>query len=406
MDLIFNNFMILSESISIFAIIIILLTVSFVIANNIIPVIINVVNHKKIMDVPNERSSHNKKTPTLGGISFFASIMIGLFFIKNYDISHFGFNLIAATSLLFFMGLKDDLMVLSSKTKIFLQTIAIFLTLMNADIHILSLHGFLGINEIPLPISLLMGYLIVLYIINAYNLIDGIDGLAGMLGVLISSIFAIFFYYSGLYYYMLISIIIIGFLMAFLQFNLSKNKKIFMGDTGSMVVGFLLGVLTLRFLSLNTYKLGSINILPENIFIISLSVLFFPVIDVIRIIIVRFLNKQKLFIADRRHLHHILIDKGLNHKKASITIVISSLFVFMIIYIANYFFSYRGLLFIFIFLTINTFYFLLLLGIDSFSKSQRKRIKSFIPKQIYLFEFRVRKFAIILLKGLFFKELL
>ncbi len=398
--------MIKPESISIFFLTIIILIISYAIANSLLPVIINIVSVKKIMDEPNERSSHIKKTPTLGGVSFFASIMISLFFIKDFDTSQISFSLIGALTLLFFTGLKDDLTVLSSGAKIRIQTFAILLVLLNSEIRISTFHGFLGIYQIPFWFSLVLSYIIVLYIINAYNLIDGIDGLAGLLGILIASIFALFFYFSGLFFYMLIAIIIVGFLISFLRFNLSRDKKIFMGDTGSMIVGFLLGFLTLRFLSLNNTQIESINILPENLFIISLSILFFPVIDVIRVVFVRILSKQKPFKADRRHLHHIFIDKGLQHIKASLTITASNIFIFLLIFILNQFFSFTGLLVVFIFITVLTFYALLLLGTDNFSKNQRKRIKWFIPNKIYFIEYKIRKLIILSLKSMFYKELL
>ena len=394
------------ESIPLLMMFLFLLFISYMIADKLIPVIIRNVAYYNLMDNPNGRSSHRISTPTLGGISFFASVMIGISFIRKYDISHITIYLIIALSILFLLGVKDDLTVLSSNVKIGFQTISIFLVLNQPELCITSFHGFLGIEQIPTWFGLIFGYFIILYVINAYNLIDGIDGLAGMLGIFISTIFVIIFYFTNLYYYMFIAILIIGFLFAFLKYNLSNNKKIFMGDTGSMIVGFLLGFLILRFLAIDPVLLQNINVLPENIFIISLAIFFFPFIDVIRVVIIRLIKRQKPFKADRLHLHHIFIDKGLSHLKASATITLSSIFIFIIIYYCNLFFSYLGISIIFFFSIIISFYILLILGIDDLSRVHRKKIKMYVPIQIYLMEYRFRKFIILLLKKLFYRELL
>ena len=315
-------------------------------------------------------------------------------------------HIVAATTILFFMGLKDDLMVLTSKAKVILQSGAIFFLLLNQDLWLSNFHGFLGIYEIPYLISFPLTFFIVLYIINSYNLIDGIDGLAGMLGITISVIYGVLFYFSGLDYYFYICLVIIGYLIAFLRYNLSDDRKIFMGDTGSMITGLLLAVLTLRFLTLNVAQIEKVFIKPENIFIVTLAILFFPLIDVLRVIVMRVINKRGPFSPDRCHLHHIFIDKGLNHKMASITVSISSMLVFSLIYGTNRLFSTMGLLILFLVLSVITFYILLLLDKDPSTKVRRKKMKSYIPRWLYEVEFRIRKSIIVFLKKIFYKNLL
>ena len=371
-----------------------------------IPLITETVHYKKLMDHPNGRSSHSKMTPTLAGISFFASLVIGIFFIHKFDKSGIAFNIIAALTVLFFLGLKDDLMVLSSKTKVFIQSVAILFILVNPELHITNFHGFFGLTEVPLWFVIPLSYFIILYIINAYNLIDGIDGLAGMLGVLISTIFAILFFMNHLYFYALIAVIVIGFLIPFLKYNLSEKHKIFMGDTGSMIVGFLLGILTLRLLALDVNQLEIIGIKPVNVFFVVLAILFFPVIDVIRVIIVRILNKTGPFSADRRHMHHVFIDKGLSHFDAAITFTISNIFAFIIIYFSNTYLSCFSLSILFVLITFITFYLLLLLDVDPSARVQRKKFKKFIPRRIYEIEFKTRKSIIVFLKKVFYRNLL
>ncbi len=380
--------------------------ISFIITYFMIPRIIYTVKYKQLMDNPNNRSSHSDHTPTLAGVSFYASLMVCFFFIQKQDTSMIQDNLMVALTVLFFMGLKDDLMVLASKTKVVMQTVAIFFILIHTEFHVINFHGFFGIGQVPVMIAVLFSYFSILYIINAYNLIDGIDGFAGMLGVLISSIYAGMFFVAGLYFYFLLAIIIIGFLAAFLRYNISKRNKIFMGDTGSMIIGFLIGIMTLRFLTLETTQLEQLHIVPKNLFIISVSILFFPVIDVVRVMIIRIINKKGPFDADRRHLHHIFIDKGLAHVKASITLTVTSLLVFIFIYLANPYLSGFGLIVLFFGITFITFYVLLLLDKDAKARVHRKKFKTYIPEPIYTIEFRIRKSVIIVLKKIFYKDML
>jgi len=380
--------------------------ISYVISRRMIPLIIETVHYKKLMDHPNERSSHSEVTPTLAGVAFFGSLIIGIFLIHYFYEKDISFNIIAALTVLFFLGLKDDLMVLSSKTKVFSQTVAIVFILFCPELQITSFHGFFGLTEVPLWLVIPLSYFIVLYIINAYNLIDGIDGLAGILGIVFTFIFAVFFFMAGEYFYALLSIIIVGFLLAFLRYNLSKKKKIFMGDTGSMIVGFMLGLLTLKLLALSTEQFAMIRIKPQNIFIVTLSILFFPMIDVIRVIIVRLVNGTGAFSADRRHMHHVFIDKGLPHIQATFTFAMSNILAFIIIYLSNEYLSYIGLSVLFVVITIITFYLLLLLDVDPSARVQRKKIKPYIPKRVYETEFKIRKSFIIFLKKLFYKNML
>jgi UDP-N-acetylmuramyl pentapeptide phosphotransferase/UDP-N-acetylglucosamine-1-phosphate transferase len=179
-----------------------------------------------------------------------------------------------------------------------------------------------------------------LYVLNAFNLIDGIDGLAGLLGMFMSGIFAIFFYSVSLHFYFLLALLTFAYLLPFLRFNFSAKEKIFMGDTGSMIIGFTISILALRFMNLSNFQLNKLMISPENTLIVTVSILFFPVIDVIRVILIRLINNRGPFSPDRSHLHHVLIDKGISHRKASVTLTVSSVFAFIIIYGLNSFLSY------------------------------------------------------------------
>jgi len=396
----------LIDKINIESVSLIIFGISFLISYLMIPKLIGVIRFKKLMDNPNERSSHIQETPTLAGIVFFVSLIISIFFIHYFDTEDVSINIIAGLTILLIVGLKDDLVVLSANTKILAQLITITFILLNSDLHIVNFHGFLGITEVPFIVSIGFGYFCIIYIINAYNLMDGIDGLAALIGIMAFTIYALFFYNMGLNVYFLLSVSSIGYLVAFLRFNLSKSNKIFMGDTGSMIVGFLLGIMTLRFLTSDTVQFEEIGVLPVNALVITMSILFFPVIDVLRVIIIRIINKKGAFTPDRRHLHHVFIDKGLSHRRASFTIIVTSIISFLIIYLANTFLSYIGLLIVFIFVSFFIFYLLMLLDTNSSARIQRKKFKSYIPEKIYNREFRIRKSIIVFLKKVFYKNLI
>ncbi len=297
-------------------------------------------------------------------------------------------------------------MVLSAQTKLWAQIVAVSFVLILPDLWITSFSGFLGIGHIPLYIAILISYFLMLFIINAYNLIDGIDGLAAMLGISIFIIYGFLFYYSGNAFYFLLSILSIGFLLAFLRYNISKNKRIFMGDTGSLTVGFLIGVMTIRFLAMPDIMLEMIWVKPIHKFLVVGSIIFFPIVDVLRVIIMRLINKRGPFSPDRSHMHHILVDKGLMHKKASITLAVCGVIIFGVVYTCNFSIGLWGLAGVFILLGLLTFTILLLLDYDVNAKAYRKRFKALFPKRIQKVEFRFRKQIILILKKVFYKDLL
>jgi len=273
------------------------------------------------MDEPNNRSSHEKKTPTLGGVSFFYTLIFALFFLKYWDQQYETIYFIPGLTILLMVGLKDDLLVLSPYTKLAAQFCAVGFLLMNNDLVIHSLNGFLGIEEIPLYVYYVIAGFLMLTIINAYNLIDGIDGLAAIVGVVVLVLYTTIFYITKDYFYMVLCLSLNGSLMAFLAFNLSSTRKIFMGDTGSLIVGFIISILTIKFLSLTPENYEDLPFLLENAPLIAISILIVPLFDTARVFTIRIANKKSPFSPDRNHIHHILIDYlSLSHKNASLII--------------------------------------------------------------------------------------
>ncbi len=294
---------------------------SFLLTYLTIPKIIKVVEHKRLMDDPNNRSSHTMRTPTLGGVAFFYTLIFALFFINGRDAFNEAMYIIPGLTILFIVGLKDDLVVISPGAKLISQVCAIAFILANPSFTIHSLNGFLNINEIPYYLYLIIGGFMMITIINSYNLIDGIDGLASVVGIVILVIYTTIFYLTEEYFFALLAIALNASLMSFLGFNLSSNKKIFMGDTGSLIVGFIISVLTLKFLALRPVVYTDLPFLLENAPLIAISILIVPLFDTARVFTIRIANKKGPFSPDRNHTHHVLIDYwGLTHKQASFII--------------------------------------------------------------------------------------
>jgi UDP-N-acetylmuramyl pentapeptide phosphotransferase/UDP-N-acetylglucosamine-1-phosphate transferase len=327
---------------------------SFIITYIIIPKVI-LVSYLKELTVPvNSRSAHIIPTPSFGGVAFFTTLILMVSLIQSMLFRSEGNNLIAGLTVLFMVGLKDDLIISSPVVKIIGQLMAIAFIIFLPQLQITSLHGFLGIYEVHPILSIVMALVLMLAIINAYNLIDGIDGLAGIIGIIICSIYAILFVLSGQNFFFLICVTIVGILTAFLRYNLSSGiNKIFMGDSGSLIIGFLIGFLTLRYLTIDPFIILNYEFKAENRIVFILAILFIPTFDTTRIVFARLLKKKNPFIADRNHAHHILIDLGLSHVKASIILgFLNVLIVFLFLLLGRYYSSMvmvpvMGILFLF-----------------------------------------------------------
>jgi len=294
---------------------------SFMVTYLTIPKIIGIVEHKRLLDSPNQRSSHKDKTPTLGGVSFFYTLIFVFFFIRERAVCGEVMYIIPGLTILFIVGLKDDIVGLSPLAKLIAQILAIAFVLANESFVIESLNGFLNIYEIPHYLYLIIAGFLMLTIINSYNLIDGIDGLASIIGIVIMTVYTTIFYLSEEYFFALVSITMNACLMAFFGFNTSSKKKIFMGDTGSLIVGFIISILTLKFLALKPESYGELPFLLENAPLIAISILIVPLFDTMRVFALRLANKKSPFSPDRTHVHHVLIDFwGLSHKQASFII--------------------------------------------------------------------------------------
>ncbi len=302
-----------------------LVLISFFIAYMVIPAIIRVSHEKHLFDEPNDRSSHVQKTPSLGGVALFASIVITyLVAIQNIGVQANVHTIIPSLVILFFIGLKDDILVIDPYKKLLAQIIASGLFIYMTDIRISNLYGLFTAYEIPYMPSFAITLFVMIVIVNAYNLIDGIDGLAAGIGIIVALSFGTYFYLAEVYWAYSLALILTGALLAFLRFNFSRKKKIFMGDSGSLVVGFILALLAIKFIQFN--ELANILHVP-NAPTIAILVLAVPLFDTLRVFTQRIASGMSPFSADRNHIHHFIIDNGVSHMKATFFLSLSTLAV-------------------------------------------------------------------------------
>lgn len=288
-----------------------------------LPKIISIVRFKQLMDNPNVRSSHKVATPSLGGMAFYLVLIVSLYFNHSYDRHDISISLYPPLIILFFLGLKDDLVVLSPITKLFGQMASCMFIVMDPSFQVTSLHGFCGIYTIPVWLGISIVLILMLIIINSFNLIDGIDGLAAFIGIVAFSCFTVVFFFADRYFCMLTCLVMVGILIGFLFFNLSTKNKIFMGDTGSMLIGFMLGVMSIRLMTLDQLSLNKLPFEAVDVPVIIVAFLIVPLFDTARVFTVRLLQGKGLFTPDKNHLHHVLIEAyDLPHATASLSVAI------------------------------------------------------------------------------------
>jgi len=295
-----------------------------------IPFIVRVSKAKVLFDAPNHRSVNKTGVPNLGGVALFIGITIAtLFGIQDFAFHDFSYILISMI-IMFFVGIKDDIMTITPRQKLIAQIICALILIIPGDIRVTNLHGILGIQEINYAVSVGISLLAIIFIINAINLIDGIDGLAAAIGISTTIIFGINFFIIGNYQYTILSLAIIGSLVSFFIYNVFGSKnKIFMGDTGSLLIGLLLSVFFIKY---NEFCIKGNDQVSNFSPILSLAIISVPIFDLIRVFLIRiFLNKSP-FAPDKNHIHHGLLKLGFSHLKSTLIIVTGNLIIIGMVY--------------------------------------------------------------------------
>jgi UDP-N-acetylmuramyl pentapeptide phosphotransferase/UDP-N-acetylglucosamine-1-phosphate transferase len=219
---------------------------------------------------------------------------------------------------------------ISPWNKILMQLIATTMLFLSPDFQITNLHGFLGIHEIAPWVCIPLAFLVVIFYINAYNLIDGIDGLASSLGMMFFTFFAMIYYTLDDYMMMAVCLSIVGSFLAFLRYNVSTDKRIFLGDTGSLFIGFLIAAIVINILSKDYHEEIDMRYI-SNLPLLMISALFVPIFDSIRVFVIRLQNNRNPFRPDRTHIHHVILDYyKLTHRKASFYIVSTNALILLI----------------------------------------------------------------------------
>ncbi len=298
-----------------------------------IPVIIKVSEEKMLFDVPDSRKIHISPIPSLGGLGIFAGFVITcLLTISFSNASEFQF-FIAASLVIFFLGIKDDILIISPLKKFIGQVLAAFLVIYKGGVQIKSMHGFLGVYELPEILSLILTYFTVIVVINSFNLIDGVDGLAGMLGFMATSILGLYFLEINMIPYAILSFAIAGSVAAFLIFNF-QPAKIFMGDTGSLLIGLISAILVIKFINVSSSP--SVIMPLESSPAIGFAILMIPLLDTLRVFAIRIIiHRRSPFTPDRNHVHHLLLDRGFTHQQVTLTLVSINLFFIAVAYLGR-----------------------------------------------------------------------
>lgn len=291
-------------------------SVSFIISFLAIPVVLQIAAQKKLYDVPDERKVHTHAVASLGGVGIFGGFLLAaLLSIQGYLNPEFQY-FFAAALVIFFLGLKDDLVVLSASKKFIGQVVAASIIIHLGGIRLDSMYGLFGFDDVPEAFALAMTYLTIIVVINSFNLIDGIDGLAASLGIMTMLVFGTYFFMAGFQAYALLAYSLCGSLIAFLIFN-HHPAKIFMGDSGSLMIGLVNSILVIKFI--NVASDPTVIIPIESAVAIGFSVLIVPLLDTLRVFAVRIYKGSSPFTPDRNHVHHLLINWGLGH--AAITLL-------------------------------------------------------------------------------------
>lgn len=298
---------------------------SFVISFLIVPVIIKYSLKKNLLDIPGRRKIHKKVTPSMGGIAIFCG-----FFISSLiwiDLIHWNAIkwILVALFVIFFIGVRDDLVPLRASFKLIGQILAACLLIFFFDLRLDSLYGVFGITRIPEWISYIITLMTIIVITNSFNLIDGLDGLAGTIALIALFCFGTWFYLVEDSIYAILAYTMIGAVLAFLIFNWEPSE-VFMGDTGALVIGMLLAIMAIHFINVN-FELPPTS--PYKFFSsigTAACVIIIPLIDTSRIIILRLTKGKSPFKPDKSHIHHAIMRLGKTHSQTTIILAIVQVF--------------------------------------------------------------------------------
>ena len=309
--------------------------ISFIVSYMTMPILIKFANHATIYANPCERSSHDRSIPNLGGIGIFLGIVFSILLLTPNNLFA-GLQYILVTQfIIFFLGLKDDIFVLSAKNKLIIQVACALILISLSGARITSFYGTLGVYELTEPQSYIFSIITIVGLVNAFNLIDGINWLAGLISISSALFLSTWFIINGLTIYAGLSLAIIGSVIAFLIYN-KTPAKIFMGDTGSLLLGLTLTFLIIKFINLN-HTTQELQFQLRSAPAMAVSIFFIPILDTLRVFFIRIKDKRSPLSPDKNHLHHILLDAKFSHIQAALCLfVINSICIIISLVLNRY----------------------------------------------------------------------
>lgn len=300
-----------------------------------------------MFDKPNDRKSHHHSIPYLGGLGIFFAILfvtliMGIMLYPNSDLFldlKLVFSLYITLFTLLLGGLKDDLIGAKPFEKIIFQILAATFLILVGGVRILSLNGLFGVYDLTPAISFILSLFVYIFLINAFNLIDGIDGLSASISM-ISNLFMFFYFLKNeSIFNAIIMISCSGATLSFLFFNFSWNlrKKIFLGDNGSLCLGLInaYGIILLFNQSIQTENIATVKLF-ENFLMIIVTLVSYPILDTLRVFVVRLYKGKSPFRADNNHIHHHLLRLQFSHKRSTLIIVFYTISLFLIAFILRF----------------------------------------------------------------------
>ncbi len=309
----------------------------------IIPRILVISHKKRLYDVPDARKVHTMPVPRLGGLSFFPVILMSMFLVIGFrlyfwdvNVSGLSFNMLyeylflfVGMTLLYLVGVCDDLVGVGYRYKFAVQIAAAFLLVLSGN-WFDSFGGLFGIYSVPVWVGVPFTVFIVVYITNAINLIDGIDGLASGLCYIALSVLSVIFFLRGQYVYALLAICTLGILMPFWCYNVfgnaNRGHKLFMGDAGSLTLGYVISFLIIHMSVTNEVS----PTLSNPYMVIAFSTVLVPLLDVIRVVLHRLREHKNPFLPDKNHFHHKLLRTGMRVRMVMVCIIAISAFFILL----------------------------------------------------------------------------
>lgn len=315
----------------------VVIAISSVVSFIAIPSIMFVAKERHLYDdLQSHRKEHDHGIPRLGGVAIFCSFTIVSLLFAKYDAFLPTNILLTSCIILFAVGLKDDLAGAGPGTKFAMQFLVATILVLMGNVRLTSLYGVFDVGEIPFYVGVVISIIIIMFIVNAFNLIDGIDGLAGTIGLVVNLTFAVLFIHMGQVELASLAFSMVGALTGFLYYNYSP-AKIFMGDTGSLLIGLLSVVLAIKFIELNKYDSSTHHPTFFSAPAIAVAVIIIPLFDTFRVFSLRILKKQSPFKADRNHIHHRILRLGFSHTQTTISLALTNLaFIYIALQLRNW----------------------------------------------------------------------